>query len=281
MLKGSLKKVLAISLIVGSILTLGACGNKQEAATSGSQDKAQSQTMQKIMKNKKLVLGTSADYPPYEFHRSVNGKDEIVGFDIEIAKQIAKDMGVELEIKDMKFDGLLAALDQGNVDIIASGMSPTEERRKNVDFSNVYYTSLQTLVVRTADKDKYKSLADLKGKKVGVQKGAIQEGIAKKQMPESQAVALGKISDLVLALKNNRVDAAIIELPVSTSNVNANKDIAISDIKITTDDTGVAIAMKKDSKDLVDSVNKTLDKLVKDKSIEKFVTDATNSVEAK
>lgn len=281
MLKGSLKKLIAVTLIVGSMFTLGACGNKQEAAGGGSQEKTQSQTMQKIMKNKKLVLGTSADYPPYEFHKSVNGKDEIVGFDIEIAKQIAKDMGVELEIKDMKFDGLLAALDQGNIDIIVSGMSPTAERKKNVDFSNIYYTSLQTLVVRTADKDKFKSIADLKGKKVGVQKGAIQEDIAKKQMPDSPSVALGKISDIVLALKNNRVDAAIIELPVATSNVNANKDIAISDIKIKIDDEGVAIAMKKGNKDVVDSVNKTLDKLVKDKSIEKFVTEATNAVEAK
>ncbi|MBV7276961.1 transporter substrate-binding domain-containing protein [Clostridium sp. PL3] len=282
MLKGSLKKLLSISLIVGTMLTLGACGNKQEASNSGSQDKAQSQTMQKILKNKKLVLGTSADYPPYEFHKSVNGKDEIVGFDIEIAKQIAKDMGVELEIKDMKFDGLLAALDQGNIDIIVSGMTPTEERKKNVDFSNIYYKAVQTVVIRTADKDKFKSIADLKGKRVGVQKGAIQEEIAKKQMPDSQAVALGKISDLVMALQNNRVDAAIIESPVATSNANANKDIMISqDVKLTTDDAGAAVAIKKGSQDVVDAVNKTLDKLVKDKSIDKFVTDATNSVEAK
>jgi polar amino acid transport system substrate-binding protein len=237
--------------------------------------------MQKIKKNGKLVLGTSADYPPYEFHKSTNGKDEIVGFDIEIAKQIAKDLGVQLEIKDMKFDGLLAALDQGNIDLIISGMTPTEERKKNVDFTDVYYTAVQTLIERSADKDKLKTADDLKGKKVGVQKGAIQEEIAKKQLPAAQAVALPKISDLVLSLKNNRVDAVILESPVATSNLKANADLVFSDIKLTTEDVGSAVAVKKGSSDLVQEINKTLTKLKADKSIEKFVTDANNLVDAK
>lgn len=277
MLKGSLKKLIAVSLVVGSMFTFAACGSKQEASNSGTQ----SQTMERIKKNGKLVLGTSADYPPYEFHKSVDGKDEIVGFDVEVAKQIAKDMGVKLEIKDMKFDGLLAALDQGNVDIVVAGMTPTEERKKNVDFSKVYYNAVQTVIVKASDKDKIKSVDDLKGKRVGVQKGAIQEEIAKKQMPNSEAVALGKISDLVLALKNNRVDAVIVELPVATSNVNANKDLVISDIKLQTEEAGSAVAIKKGSADVVSAIDKTLDKLIQDKSIDKYVTDATNSVEVK
>ncbi|WML36714.1 ABC transporter substrate-binding protein [Clostridium sp. OS1-26] len=277
MLKGSLKKIIAVSLVVGSMFTFAACGSNQNTSNSGTQ----SQTMERIKKNGKLVLGTSADYPPYEFHKAANGKDEIVGFDVEVAKQIAKDMGVQLEIKDMKFDGLLAALDQGNVDIVVAGMTPTEERKKNVDFSKVYYTAVQTVIVKASDKDKIKSIDDLKGKKVGVQKGAIQEEIAKKQMPNSEAVALGKISDLVLALKNNRVDAVIVELPVATSNVNANKDLVISNIKLQTEESGSAVAIKKGSADVVSAIDKTLDKLVQDKSIDKYVTDATNSVEAK
>ena len=179
----------------------------------------------------------------------------------------------------MKFDGLLAALDQGNVDMVMAGMTPTDERKKNVDFSNVYYTAVQTIVVRAADKDKIKSVDDLKGKRIGVQKGAIQEDIAKKQVSGAEAVALGKISDLMLALKNNRVDSVMVELPVATANVNANKDLAISDIKLKAGDSGSAVAFKKGSSDLVTEVNKALDKLKADKSIEKFVTDATNSVE--
>ena len=280
MLKKSLKKFIAISLVVGSMVSFAACGNKDNTAKNTDQS-SQSQVMQKIKKNGKLVLGTSADYPPYEFHKSVNGKDEIVGFDVEIAKQIAKDLGVQLEIKDMKFDGLLAALDQGNVDLIVSGMTPTEDRKKNVDFSDVYYTAVQTIIERSGDKDKFKTVDDLKGKKIGVQKGAIQEEIAKKQVSGAEAVALPKISDLVLSLKNNRVDAVILESPVATSNLKANKDLVFSDIKLKTEDAGSAVALKKGSSDLVKEVNKTLSRLKADKSIEKFVTDANNSVEVK
>lgn len=274
MIKKSLKKVIAISLVVGSMLTFAACGSQNNANQS-----SQAQAIEKIKKNGKLVLGTSADYPPYEFHKAIGGKDEIVGFDVEIAKQIAKDLGVQLEIKDMKFDGLLAALDQGNVDLVVAGMTPTEERKKNVDFSDVYYTAVQTIIVRAGDKDKIKTVDDLKGKRIGVQKGAIQEEIAKKQVSGAEAVALGKISDLVLALKNNRVDAVIVEMPVATSNVNANKDLVISDIKLKTEESGSAVAFKKGSSDLVKEVNKTLSRLKADKSIDKFVTEATNSVE--
>lgn len=280
MIKKSLKKFIAVALIVGSIFPFAACGNKDNTVKNTDQS-SQSQVMQKIKKNGKLVLGTSADYPPYEFHRSVNGKDEIVGFDIEIAKQIAKDLGVQLEIKDMKFDGLLAALDQGNIDLIVSGMTPTEERKKNVDFSDVYYTAVQTIIVRSGDKDKIKTVDDLKGKKIGVQKGSIQEEIAKNQVSGAEAVALPKISDLVLSLKNNRVDAVILESPVATSNLSANKDLVFSDIKLNTEDAGSAIAVKKGSSDLVNEINKTLSKLKADKSIDKFVTDANNLVETK
>jgi len=268
MIKKSLKKFIAISLVIGTMFSFAACGSKDN-------------TMEKIKKNGKIVLGTSADYPPYEFHRSVNGKDEIVGFDIEIAKQIAKDLGVQLEIKDMKFEGLIPALTQGNVDLIVSGMTPTEERKKNVDFSDVYYTAVQTIIVRSKDKDKINTVGDLKGKKIGVQKGAIQEEIAKKQVPDAQAVALPKISDLVLSLKNDRVDAVILESPVATSNLSANKDLVFSNIKLNTEEAGSAVAFKKGSSELVKEVNKTLSRLKADKSIDKFVTDASNLVETR
>ncbi|MCS4517195.1 transporter substrate-binding domain-containing protein [Clostridium botulinum] len=134
----------------------------------------------------------------------MNGKDEIVGFDITIAKEIAKDLGVKLEIKDMKFDGLLAALQSGNVDIVIAGMNPTEDRKKSVDFSKIYYQAIQSVVVRAEDKDKFKSLEEFKGKKIGVQKGTTQEEVAKKEMTNSEIKSLGKVTDLVLELQNKK-----------------------------------------------------------------------------
>jgi polar amino acid transport system substrate-binding protein len=275
MLKNTLKKVIAASLVIGIMFAFAGCGSQNNTGSS------ESQSMQRIKKSGELVLGTSADYPPYEFHKAVNGKDEIVGFDVEIAKQIAKDLGVKLVIKDMQFDGLLAALDEGKVDMVVAGMTPTPEREKNVDFSNVYYKAVQTVVVRAADKNKFKTTSDFNGKTIGVQKGAIQEDIAKKQISGARPMALGTISDLVLALKNNRVDGVILESPVATSNVNANKDLVISDVKLKNDDAGSAVAVKKGSADLVKEINKTLNRLKTDNSIDKFVSDANNLVGTK
>lgn len=284
MFNKNLKKIIAGAMAIGLMASFAACGQKTTATTdkkpeATAQTQSQGATIDKIKKAGKLVLGTSADYPPYEFHKSVNGKDEIVGFDVEIAKEIAKDLGVTLEVKDIKFDGLLAALDQGNVDFVMAGMSPTDERKKSVDFSKVYYQSKQSLVIRAADKDKIKQASDMDGKKIGVQKGAIQEDIAKDQFSKATPVPLGKISDLVLALKSNRVDAAIIELPVANQNVNANKDLMVSSVSIPMQDEGVAAAFKKGSSDLVDAANKTLDKLITAKSIDKLVQDATKSAD--
>ncbi|MBE6345375.1 MAG: transporter substrate-binding domain-containing protein, partial [Spirochaetaceae bacterium] len=133
--------------------------------------------MEKIKADGKIILGTSADYPPYEFHSMVDGKDTIVGFDISIAQEIAKDLGVELEIKDMNFDGLLAALVSGNVDFVISGMTPTEERKQNVDFSDIYYEAVHGAVIRVADEAKYAANPEsLKDVLIGAQKGAIQVG---------------------------------------------------------------------------------------------------------
>ncbi|HSL85528.1 MAG TPA: transporter substrate-binding domain-containing protein [Bacteroidales bacterium] len=279
------KTTLALSLAVASLFTFTACAGSGEvkadvpevpAASEPVEAEAAEPTVLEAIKAKgTLVLGTSADYPPYEFHASINGKDEIVGFDIEIGKEIAKDLGVELVIKDMKFDGLLAALSQGNVDIVIAGMSPTPERAENVDFSDIYYQSLQTVVVRAEDKDLLVSAESLAGKKIGVQKGAIQETIAAEQFADASPVALGKITDLILSLNSGRIDAAIIEEPVAKSGVKANPGLFITEIPIVMEDTGTAIALKKDSGDYLDAVNATLQRLLKENLVEKFVSDAT------
>lgn len=271
MKKKKTSKLLAFLVATTVAFGLVACGK----ATNTTESKVDS-----IKKAKKLVLGTSADYPPYEFHRSVDGKDTIVGFDIEIAKEIAKDLGVELEIKDMKFDGLLNALEAGNIDLVISGMTPTEERAQSVDFSNVYYTAVQQLVVRAEDKDKIKTADDLAGKKLGVQKGSIQEDVAKNQLPKAEPQAIAKISDIVLSLTSKKYDAAIIEGPVATSYLNADSSLVIADLKLEVEDAGAAVAIKKGNKELVDAINKTLERLINEKAIDKFVTEANALVEA-
>ncbi|MFE5317477.1 transporter substrate-binding domain-containing protein [Paenibacillus sp. NPDC056579] len=273
-----------ILMLISLVLVLSACGQKPAAETAANGNSGQTGTqketkLDQIKKAGKIVVGTSADYPPYEFHKEINKKDEIVGFDIEIAKAIAKDLGVTLEIKDMKFDGLLAALEAGNIDFIISGMTPTPERQASVDFTKIYYTAVQKAVVRTEDKEKYKTIDDLKGKRVGAQKGATQEQIVTKQMPQSEMKALGKISDLMLDLKNKKTEALVVELPVATAYLSKNPDLTVSDIQLSTEDSGSAIAVKKGSPELVEAMNKSLDKLINDKVIDKFVIEANDMVE--
>ena len=158
-MKKHLVKIVAIAFIAS--LSIGMFG----CASASSSNKVND-----IKKAGVITVGTSGDYPPYEFHGQVNGKDEIIGFDIEIAKQLAKDLGVKLVIKDMQFGALLASLNTNKVDFVISGMTPTKERAESVDFSKIYYTAVQTIVIRVKDKDSIKSIADLKGKNISVQK---------------------------------------------------------------------------------------------------------------
>lgn len=281
MKKGLLKKIV-IGLMVGALtLSVTACAkNSQASVVNGS--KAES-ALEKVKKSGKLVVGTSADFPPYEFHKEVNGKDEIVGFDIEIAKEIAKDLGVKLEIKDMSFDGLLGALSTGNVDMVIAGMTPDAERSKSVDFSKIYYEAEQTMLVRAEDKDKYTGVEALTGKKIGAQKGSIQESIAKEQIKDSQVKGLGKITNLVLELKNKKVDGVVMETVVAKSYAAANKDLAVANFKFkeNSEEKGAAVAVKKGSQDFTEQINKTLDRLMNEKAIEKLVIDANNQVDIK
>lgn len=228
----------------------------------------------KIKAAGKLVLGTSADYPPYEFHRAVNGNDTIVGFDIEIGKQIAKELGVELQIKDMKFDGLLAALGAGNIDMVIAGMTPTPERKQSVDFSNIYYKAGQGILIRTEDKSKFTTLDSLKGQRIGAQKGAVQETLAKEQIADSKVLALGKIPDLVLSLKTKKVAAIAMEVAVAKLYVQKNKDLFLMAVPLKDAEGGSAVALNKGGADLMDVINKTLDKLTADGTVEKYVIEA-------
>lgn len=226
-------------------------------------------------KSDNLVLGLSADFPPYEFYiTNDDGKDEIVGFDVEIAKEIAKDLGKELEIKDMNFDSLLNELESGRVDLVISGLSPKPERAEQVDLSMIYYTAEQSVVTLTENKDKYATMESLVGAAIGVQKSSIQEDIAS-GIEGAKLTSLAKINDIIMELKSGRVDAAVLEGPVAEAFVKNVDGITITDAKPETEDEGYVVGIKKGNKEMLDQVNKTLERLINDGSIDKFVTEAS------
>ena len=278
---------LTILAIIALSLVVAACGqNNAGDATQGgevtqpaTEEPAPTNLLETIKASGKLRLGTSADYPPYEFHKIIDGKDTIIGFDIEIAKEIAADLGVELVITDMGFDGLLTALQSGNIDMVVAGMTPTPERAEAVDFSDVYYTAIQKVIVRAADQATYTTIESLAGKKVGAQLGAIQEGVVTDQMPNSELRALSKLPDLILDLKAGNVEAVVVEEPVAKAYIAANPELVFADIKLEQDEAGSAIALPKGSAELVEAVNATLARLKQEGKIDQFVTDATNAME--
>lgn len=259
--------LLVVLMLVTSVLA--ACGqDKNKAANNEAQGATNAA-------KKTLTVGMSADFPPYEFHiKDENGQDQIVGFDVEIAKEIAKDLGAELEIKDMRFDSLLNELDSGRIDLVISGLSPKPERAKQIDFSKIYYKAEQSIVSLAENKDKYATMESLAGLKIGVQTSSIQEDMAK-EIPGAKLTSLAKITDIIMQLKSGRVDVAILEGPVAESFVKNVEGLAITDAKAVTEDEGYVIGIKKGDKEMVDKVNATLDRLMQDGSIDKFVAEAS------
>jgi len=218
---------------------------------------------------KKLIMGTSPDYPPYEFINSKTGAIE--GFDIDIAKYITSQLGFELEVQGMDFNGLLPALQSRRVDFVMAGMTPTEDRKKNADFSEIYFQAQNTIVARAGSN--LKVPGDLTGKRVGVQLGTIQETEVKdfaKEIQGIEVVSLNKISDLILELKARRIDAAVIEDTVAKGFVQANPDLEFNVIP-TDGPTGSAVAFPKGSP-LVADFNRVLAEMKANGKLEELAT---------
>lgn len=214
--------------------------------------------------DKVLVMGTSADYFPYEFVDTASG-DEIVGFDIDIAKQVADNMGYELKIEDMDFGSLLGALNAGRVDFVMAGMTPTEERKENADFTDIYFTAKNLILSKG---DAIQTLEDLDGKQVGVQLGSIQEGIAKDQIPGAEIVALNKIPEIIQEIKTGRIDAMVIEDTVAKKYLDQDSELTTFEI-VDEEEAGSAAAFRKDD-ELRDQFNEELNKLIESGEIEKL-----------
>ncbi|SFC60628.1 polar amino acid transport system substrate-binding protein [Alkalibacterium subtropicum] len=206
-----------------------------------------------------LVVGTSADFPPFEFYAEVDGERQVVGMDMMIAQKIADDLGVELEIQDIGFDSLLPALEARNVDIVIAGMTPTAERRKSVDFSEIYFKTFQNIMVRAEDEEVYTSLESLKGLPIGVQSGSLQEGLAE-QIEDAELMSLTNLSDLLLALKTNRIEAMVMQGPNAEAHAGNDEDLHtfVGAFEMEDDDAGSAVAFRQGEDSLVAAVNESL-----------------------
>ncbi|MCD5001016.1 transporter substrate-binding domain-containing protein [Enterococcus saccharolyticus] len=281
-----MKKVWGLTSIIVGMMVLGACGNSGTKNSESSTEVSASNQLEKIKQEGVLKVGTSADFAPFEFHTMINGKDTIVGADIDMVNALAEEIGIdEVQFVDMEFNAVLAALDQKQVDIAVSGISATEERKKSVDFTMNYFLPEQKVVVHKDNLGTYKTIDDLEGKKVGAQKGSIQESIVTDQLPDSQIVSIPKVPNLVIEIKQGTIDALVLESAVAESYVGQNDDLAIAEVElVTSEDEAYAIALPKGSTELQEALNEGLQKLIDDGKIAEFVqknTDLANENAAK
>lgn len=201
-----------------------------------------------------LIMATSADFPPFE---SRDTQGEIVGFDIDLANYIAEELGYELEIRDMSFDGLIGALQNDRADMVLSGMSATESRRENVDFSMEYHYSAEMFV--TQKESDITSIEQFDGLTIGVQLGSIQEEGAEnlKEEYDIEVIAVDEATTLIQELNSGRIDAAYMDKSAALGFIEA-QDLAGFDDP-TSSSPGMAVAFPKGSP-LVDEVNAAIEK---------------------
>ena len=229
-----------------------------------------------IKENKKLVVAVSPDYAPFEFKTLVDGKDQVVGSDIKLAQAIADELGVKLEVTTMSFDNVLSSLQAGKADIAISGISVTDERKKTFDFSDPYYETQNAIIVRKDQESTYSSLDAFKGKKVAVQKGTIEEGLAKKQLKDSTVVSLTAMGEAINEVKSGQVDAVDLEKPVAEGYVAQNPDLALASVALKVDDGDAkAVAMAKGNDKLKEAVNKVIKKLKDNGTYDEYIKDAS------
>jgi ABC-type amino acid transport substrate-binding protein len=259
MKKGILKKVFAIAMVGTMSLSLMACGNKEKV-----------DLLSKIKEEGKLKVGMSVDYAPYEFFVMENGEKKMVGLDLDLISEIAKDLGVKYEIQEMEFSTICDATRNGIIDLGVSGLSPDEERSQIVDFSNIYFQAEQGILINKNAAESIKSIDDLKGKKVGAQNGSIQATLAQ-GIENANVKLLPEVPTLIQDLIAGNLDAVIVELPVADIQATVHNELVVAEEKIKdTSGGGSAIAIPKGQEALLASVNKTLERLESEGKIQEF-----------
>ncbi len=236
-----MKKLLKVLLVVGMMLLGAACGGEK--------------TEEKV-----YIVGTNAEFPPFEYLEG----NKIVGFDPDLMDEIAKRLNIKYEWNDMTFDGLIPALQTKKVDIVIAGMSVSEERKKAVHFSAPYIETYGCFIVR---KDSgFNSIEDLTGKKVGIEMGTTAEAMAE-AIKDKVLMPFSGNTAALLALKSNNVDVIILDNNIADHYVANNPELKIA---ATANGETKALAFNLKDEKLRDDINKVIDDMKKDGTIDKL-----------
>ena len=239
-----MKKIFIIFLL---ILFLVGCGNNDD----------------------ELIMVTEAGFAPYEYYE--NG--EIIGVDVDIAKEIAKELGKKLVIKDVAFDSIINEVKSGKADFGAAGISYSDERAKQVSFSIDYSTSKQVAVVK---KDgNITNIDDIYNKKIAVQLGSVADTYVTKTYKNASIVRQKKYLAAIQDLKDGKVDCVVMDELPAKEILNNNSGLVILEGELTHDSYGMIV--NKDNKELLASINKVLERLINDGMIDSYIIDHSSN----
>ena len=254
-----MKKIISLVMVlVMATAVFSACGSKSSDSKSGGDGK------------QVLSMATNAEFPPYEY---VEGED-VVGIDVDIAQAIADKLGMELKVDNMNFDSIIPAITSGKDAIGAAGMTVTDERKKNVDFTDSYATGVQVVIVR--EDSKITDVKDLTTKgadnTIGVQLGTTGDIYCTSDIQDKgfgKVQQFNKGADAVQALVSGKIDCVVIDNQPAKEFVKANKGLKILDTEYVTEDYAIAVA--KDNTELKDKIKGALNELKAEGTIQKIL----------
>ena len=283
------KKIIAVLVAAGMVVSLAACGGSQTAtgtaesaavtvesaaetaestaaeATESVAEAAASEDAELVTVTEgKLTMSTNAAFPPYEM---TTDSGDLEGIDIEVAGAIAKKLGLELQVDDMDFDAALLAAQQGKSDIVMAGVSVTEERQKVMEFSDSYATGVQVIIVK--EDSEIASVEDLEGKMIGTQRGTTGNIYCTDDYGEDHITTYDNGLTAVQALMNGQVDCVVIDQEPAKAFVAANQGLKILETEYVSED--YAIGMAKGNTALQSAVNKALAELQEDGTVQSIV----------
>ncbi|WP_395028663.1 basic amino acid ABC transporter substrate-binding protein [Robinsoniella sp.] len=262
-----MKKMIVTALAASLVLSLAVCGSKgaeteKTTAAAGETKEAGAEAAGTEAAGGTLVMATNAEFPPYEYREG----DNVVGIDVEIGEAIAKSMGMELKVEDMAFDSIIVAVDAGKADVGLAGLTVTEDRLMNVNFSDPYTTATQVVIVK--EDSPITSPNDLEGKKIGVQLGTTGDQYAG-DIKDATVERYNKGFEAVQAMTQGKIDAVIIDREPAKVFVEQNEGIKMLDEAYTEEE--YAIAIKKDNEELLKKVNTALADLKSSGELQKIL----------
>lgn len=258
------------ALLPLALLLATGCPSGEGAATgsAGTPPPAAQDALEQVQARKKLVVAMDVGYDPFEVELP---DGTYAGFDVDLAREIAQDLGVELELKNVAWVSIIPELQNGKVDAIISGMSDTPERRKSVSFSRAYFDIGQVVVKRKGD-DRIKSYKDLnkKGMVIATQQGTTGEQAIKDHIPEAEIRQFDKIDLGCVDLAQGRCDAVVFDHPFLMKYV-SSRTSELEGIWEPFTQEKLAVAIRLDSPKLVEAVDRTIERLEQSGALQELV----------